>query len=88
MEKRINLQKVEPGAYKAMYALENYLQTSMLSKTHKELLKIRASQINGCAYCINLHTTDAIRNGESEHTARPERGGKNGAGRHADEHGK
>ncbi len=66
MEKRINLQKVEPGTYKAMYALENYLQTSLLSKTHKDLLKIRASQINGCAYCINLHTKDAIRNGESE----------------------
>ncbi|MHC5202751.1 carboxymuconolactone decarboxylase family protein [Myroides sp. LJL119] len=65
MQKRINLQELEPQAYKLMFALENYLQTSSLSKTHLELIKIRASQINGCAFCIDMHTKTAIKNGES-----------------------
>ena len=65
MEKRININEVEPQAYKAMYALEGYLATSQLSKTHKELIKIRASQINGCAFCIDMHTKDALKNGET-----------------------
>ncbi len=62
---RKDIQKVEPNAYKAMYALENYLQQSQLSKTHFELIKIRASQINGCAFCINMHTADALKQGET-----------------------
>lgn len=66
MSERINIQHVEPTAYKAMYGLEGYLQTSQVSKTHKELIKIRASQINGCAFCINMHTEDARKNGETE----------------------
>ncbi|NCI47016.1 carboxymuconolactone decarboxylase family protein [Sediminibacterium soli] len=65
MENRINIQKLQPEAYKAMYALENYLQHSQLSKTHLELIKIRASQINGCAFCINMHTSDALKQGET-----------------------
>lgn len=65
METRINIEKLEPNAFKAMYALENYLQNSQLSKTHIELIKIRASQINGCAFCINMHTTDALKRGET-----------------------
>jgi AhpD family alkylhydroperoxidase len=65
MEKRVNIQETEPQAYKAMYALEGYLATSQLSKTHKELIKIRASQINGCAYCIDMHTKDALKYGET-----------------------
>lgn len=65
MEKRVNIQETEPQAYKAMYALEGYLAASQLSKTHKELIKIRASQINGCAFCIDMHTKDALKNGES-----------------------
>jgi AhpD family alkylhydroperoxidase len=66
MEKRINIIQTEPEAYKAMLALENYLKTSKLTKTHKELIKIRASQINGCAYCINMHAKEARNNGETE----------------------
>lgn len=66
MENRINIEKTEPAAFKAMYALEGYLATTQLSKTHKELAKIRASQINGCAFCINMHTKDARKNGETE----------------------
>ena len=65
MEKRIQIDDVEPEAYKAMYALEKYLQQSKLSKIHKELIKIRASQLNGCAFCIDMHTHDALKNGET-----------------------
>lgn len=65
MEKRVNILETEPQAYKAMYALEAYLATTQLSKSHKELVKIRASQINGCAFCIDMHTKDALKNGET-----------------------
>lgn len=65
MEKRVNISETEPQAYKAMSALERYLATTGLSKTHKELVKIRASQINGCAFCIDMHTKDALNNGET-----------------------
>ena len=57
---------IEPAAYEAMEALENYLKNSGLDKKHSELIKIRASQINGCAYCINMHTKDARGLGETE----------------------
>lgn len=66
MTTRINMQQTEPEAYKAMLGLEKYLAGSKLTPTHKELIKIRASQINGCAYCINMHTTDARKLGETE----------------------
>jgi len=62
---RLDIEQLEPEAYKAMFSLENYLQNTKLSKTHLELIKIRASQINGCAFCINMHTTDALRLGET-----------------------
>lgn len=65
MEKRVNIHETEPQAYKAMYALEGYLATTQLTRTHKELLKIRASQINGCAFCIDMHTKDALKSGET-----------------------
>src|SRR5690606_2093648 len=52
--------------YKAMSAMENYVKNSRLSPTHKELIKIRASQINGCAFCINMHTSEARQAGETE----------------------
>lgn len=66
MEKRININSIEPQAFKAMYALEAYLAKAEISRTLKELIKIRASQINNCAYCLNMHTKDAIANGEKE----------------------
>lgn len=65
MEKRINIQQTEPEAYKAMFALEKYLAGSQLPKEYKELIKIRASQINGCAFCIDMHTKDALKAGET-----------------------
>ena len=65
MEKRININAVEPEAYKAMFALEGYLAKTSISKPLKHLIKIRASHINGCAYCINMHTEEALKGGES-----------------------
>ncbi len=65
MQKRFNIKTVAPNALKAMVSLETYLSQCSISKTTKELVKIRASQINGCAFCINIHTQDAIKNGET-----------------------
>lgn len=65
MEKRININQVEPQAYKAMYGLESYLTKADISKTLKNLIKIRASQINNCAYCIDMHTKEALKHGET-----------------------
>ena len=65
MEKRLNMEETEPRAYKAMHGLEGYLAKTQLTKTHRDLIKIRASQINRCAYCIDLHTKDALKNGET-----------------------
>lgn len=63
MEKRIKIYETEPQAFKAMFGLEGYLAKAEISKTLKELIKIRASQINNCAYCIDLHTKEAVKNG-------------------------
>lgn len=65
MEKRININATEPQAFKAMFALEGYLAKAEISRTLKELIKIRASQINNCAYCIDMHTKDALKNGDT-----------------------
>jgi AhpD family alkylhydroperoxidase len=66
MKNRINFAQDEPEAYKALYGIEKYLQATKLTPIQKELIKIRASQINGCAYCINMHTKDARKYGETE----------------------
>lgn len=65
MNKRLSIAETEPEAFKAMYALVNYLGTTKVSKSHTNLLKIRASQINGCAYCIDMHTKEALKEGET-----------------------
>lgn len=65
MKSRLNIQKLEPKAYEAMYGLENYLANSELDKLYLELIKTKASQINGCAFCINMHTKDAMKLGET-----------------------
>lgn len=62
---RMNLAQVDAAAYKAMLGLEKYIAESGLDKTLYELIKTRASQINGCAYCINMHTRDAMKLGET-----------------------
>ncbi|GAB4035253.1 carboxymuconolactone decarboxylase family protein [Spirosoma jeollabukense] len=66
MEKRIILREIEPDAYKAMLTFDKYLSTTSLTPTHVDLLKIRASQINGCAFCIDMHTKEARHHGETE----------------------
>ena len=60
------MQQTAPDGYKAMLGFEKYLANASLTNTHKDLIKIRASQLNGCAYCINLHTKEARQHGESE----------------------
>ena len=66
MEKIIDIQRIEPKAYEAMLGLEKYLSTSTLDKKLIELIKTRASQINGCAYCIEMHANDALKYGETQ----------------------
>ena len=65
MGKRIKLAKLDPQAYEAMLRLEKYIAESVLDKRLYELIKTRASQINGCAYCINMHVRDAVKEGET-----------------------
>lgn len=65
MKPRMNLLKESPEAYKAMRGLELYITESGLDRQLYELIKLRASQINGCAYCINMHTRDAMKMGET-----------------------
>jgi len=66
MAERIRIDKVEPAGYKAIIGLEKFIESTSLTKVHKDLIKIRASQINGCAFCIDMHTKDARKTGETE----------------------
>ncbi|MDJ0616442.1 MAG: carboxymuconolactone decarboxylase family protein [Calothrix sp. MO_192.B10] len=66
MTERIEFGKVEPAAYKAMLGLEQYLHQSGLDKKLLFLIKVRASQINKCAFCIDMHTQEARKAGETE----------------------
>lgn len=66
MNPRINLNKVAPELMKPMFALEEAIQKSGLEHSLIHLVKIRASQINGCAFCIDMHSRDARADGESE----------------------
>jgi AhpD family alkylhydroperoxidase len=66
MSTRINILQAQPEAFKAMMGLEKYIASTVLDPIHKELIKIRASQINGCAYCIDMHTKDARKLGLTE----------------------
>lgn len=66
MNTRLNLKQTDAAAYKAMLAFDARAESNGISKTHRDLIKIRASQINGCSYCIDMHTKEARENGESE----------------------
>jgi len=61
MKQRINFGKIQPAAYDAMEALDNYINNSSIKKEYRELIKIRASQINGCSYCMDAHSHDALK---------------------------
>ena len=65
-EKRLDYNKAAPGSFQAMYKLEKYVQDSGLEKSLLELVKTRVSQINGCAFCLDMHTKDARAAGETE----------------------
>lgn len=62
---RFNIQQLQPDAYAAMFALEKYLATSLILPVTQELVRIRASQINGCHFCIGMHTNSALKQGET-----------------------
>jgi AhpD family alkylhydroperoxidase len=66
VEPRIDARKHAPETQKAMYALEKYLAESGLEHRLIHLMNMRASQINGCAYCIDMHSKDARALGETE----------------------
>ncbi len=66
MTARLALQKAAPGAFQAMLNLEKYLQGCGLEPSLLHLVKMRASQINGCAYCLDMHSKDARAAGETE----------------------
>jgi AhpD family alkylhydroperoxidase len=66
MSNRTKMDVAEPNGYKALLALEAYIGRTLLTTKHKDLIKIRASQINGCAFCIDMHTKDARKAGETE----------------------
>jgi AhpD family alkylhydroperoxidase len=66
MKPRMNYYQAAPDTVKALVALEEQIQASGLEKSLIELVKTRASQINGCAFCINMHTQDARKQGETE----------------------
>jgi AhpD family alkylhydroperoxidase len=66
MKARIDYSKVSPGALQAMYGLERFVRGSGLPRNLVELVKLRVSQINGCAYCIDMHSKDLRAAGETE----------------------
>lgn len=66
MEPRVDFMKVGQGAFNALLGVEKYIHGSGLEPTLLHLIKIRASQINGCAYCIDMHWKDARVDGETE----------------------
>jgi AhpD family alkylhydroperoxidase len=65
MKTRIDFHKVSPRALQAMLGLQSYVNNSGLEHSLLELVKMRASQINGCAYCLDMHTKDALAAGET-----------------------
>ena len=66
MKSRLNYSKILPDGMRFMNELDNYSQNCGLEASLLDLIKLRASQINGCAYCIDMHSKDARTNGETE----------------------
>jgi AhpD family alkylhydroperoxidase len=66
MTQRIDYKNASPDAFKAMLGLEGYVRGSGLEHSLLELIKTRVSQINGCAFCLDMHTRDARAGGETE----------------------
>jgi AhpD family alkylhydroperoxidase len=66
METRLNFYKAGPNAIKAMLGLEEHITKSGIEKPLADLVRLRASQINGCAFCVDMHSADARKAGENE----------------------
>ncbi len=66
MQPRINISQLEPQSFKAMMGLEVYLKETDVAPKIRQLIKIRASILNNCAYCIQMHTEESKKLGESE----------------------
>src|SRR5690349_12713924 len=66
MKARIDLMQVNPGIIRAMLGLERQIRQAGLDGRLLDLVRMRASQINGCAYCLDMHSKDARANGETE----------------------
>lgn len=66
MKERMNIDAAEAGVYKAMNAAEKQISSFKIEKKLAELIKLRTSQLNGCGYCVNLHSRDARKAGETE----------------------
>jgi AhpD family alkylhydroperoxidase len=66
MGSRIDYQHATPAALQAMLGLEHYVRSSSIEHSLLELVKLRASQINGCGYCLDMHSKDARAEGETE----------------------
>jgi AhpD family alkylhydroperoxidase len=66
MKPRLNSAALSPAAYRAMLGLEKFIHESSIEPKLAHLLKMRASQINGCAYCLDMHSKDARALGETE----------------------
>jgi AhpD family alkylhydroperoxidase len=66
MQARLDFYKAKPSAIKTLVAMEEYIGKSSLEKSLAELVRLRASQINGCAFCVDMHTTDARKGGETD----------------------
>jgi AhpD family alkylhydroperoxidase len=65
-QQRLDFRTAAPQAYAALSGVERYLQSCGLEKSLIELVKMRASQVNGCAFCLDMHSRDARQNGETE----------------------
>ncbi len=66
MQQRVSIEKTQPEVWKAMFHLSGVITSATINPIQKHLLKIRASQINSCAYCINMHTKEALHSGETQ----------------------
>jgi len=71
MTTRLNAKAIAPDAYNALRGLQDYIDACGIEKPLIELIKVRASQINGCAFCIAMHTADAVKGGESQARLHP-----------------
>src|ERR671935_1866917 len=66
MTRRIDFENATPGAMKVMLGLEDYVRSTDIEPASLELVRLRASYLNGCAFCVDMHTKDARASGESE----------------------